>query len=134
MRLSAIRSKAVAFGLLTDILGSIFIGLALSIILVLYSGDPTGNRLRELSANTMVKLIGLAGTLFFTALGGYVAARMSDPYGAENSLAVGLLSLSLGIMLAISVPGVTPQWKIVLGCILTVPAAMLGGRLAKRPG
>lgn len=135
MNLKSIKIKAVAVGLLTDIVGSVAVGVALAVFIAVVasnSGDTSPEHLVGLRANTYLKLIGLLGTTFFTGFGGYIAARLSLPNGFSNSLAVGLLSILLGLVLAVSTPGTTPIWKLLFGLILTVPAALAGGIIATR--
>ena len=135
MQLKKFNIKAVAAGLITDIVGSVAVGLALAILVAVVAsigGDASPNNLAVLRGNIYLRVIGLLGTTFFTGLGGYVAARMSRPNGISNSLAVGLLSVVLGIILAISAPGITPIWKLLIGLILTIPAALAGGKFATR--
>jgi hypothetical protein len=128
-----LRLKAVSVGLLIDILGSFAVGLLLSVVIgaiAVAGGDTSPLHLKELQASVLLKIIGLIGTIFFTGLGGYYAAKLSAPNGYSNSLAVGLISLSLGVILSIVQPGITPQWKVIIGLILTVPAAMVGCHIA----
>jgi hypothetical protein len=128
------KTKAIIVGLLIDIAGSAVVGIVLGIgvaLVAVATGSATPEAIGALGANVFVKAIGLAGTTFFTALGGYVAARMSKPNGIRSALAVGVISLLLGVALAVALPGVTPQWKLIAGLLLTLPAAFVGGRIAK---
>jgi hypothetical protein len=128
--------RAVAIGVLVDLAGSVATGVALGIFVAIIAASThtlSPEHMAALRNTFSVKLLGLVGTTFFTGLGGYVAARKTLPNGLVNSLAVGLVSLCLGISLAILVPGVTPLWKLIAGVILTVPAACVGGYVASRP-
>jgi hypothetical protein len=123
-------------GFLTDIGGSMGVGLVLGVLLGIVaaaSGDFSSAHVAALRQNFALKLTGLMGTTFFTALGGYIATRVAKSTSLANSFAVGVLSLVLGISLAAAFPGVSPLWKIIAGCIVTIPAALLGGYLAARP-
>jgi hypothetical protein len=122
-------------GLLTDIGGSICVGLVLGVVIGVIaatSGDVSPNHVAVVRQNFALKLIGLFGTTFFTALGGYVAGRIARSAPLANSLALGIVSLLLAILVAALLPGVSPLWKIIAGCIITVPAALLGGYFASR--
>lgn len=135
MYLKNIRFKAVAAGMIIDIAGSIAVGFAIVIYIAVVasnSGDTSLAHFTILKDNVYLRLLGLLGTIFFTGLGGYVAARLSRPNGLCNSLAVGLLGILLGTVLFISMPGIAPKWKFTLGVILTIPAALIGGRIATR--
>jgi hypothetical protein len=128
-----INLRAVGLGLLVDISGSIGVGIALGILIAAiaaYDHDVSPAHMTALRANFFLRLLGLIGTTLFTALGGYVAARRTVPHGLANALAVGAVSLCLGITLALIAPGVTPIWKLVAGILATVPAAWLGGYVA----
>lgn len=133
--MKTIRIKAVVAGLLTDIVGGVAVGIVLGVLIAIlasHDGDTSPAHLIALRANLFIKVAGLFGTTFFTVLGGYVAARLSMPDWLSNSAAVGLISLLLGILLAVLQPGVTPLWKLFLGLLATVPAALIGGRFAMR--
>jgi MFS family permease len=66
-------------------------------------------------------LYGTATTVF----GGYVAARLARAYPYFNALAIGVLGIVLGLMLASDSPG----WYDALAYLVSVPAALLGGHL-----
>lgn len=127
--------KAVAIGVVVDFCGSILVGLVLGVtaaIIAGASGDPSPQHVQGLVANSYLKLVGLVGTAFFTGFGAYLAAKRSRPNGLTNALCVGVISLVLGITLAILKPGVTPMWKLVAGLVLTLPAAYAGGRFSEK--
>ena len=130
-----IEIKAVISGLATDIVGSMIIGVVIGVLVVFIAknnGGVTPENLKAIQSNVFLKFVGLLGTTFSTALGGYVAAKLSKPNGAINALTVGLLSLTLGIALALLAPNLSPNWKVILGIIVTVPAAIIGGIVAFR--
>ena len=134
MKLSDIRIRPVLLGVLADIAGSTLVGVALAIVIVAIGGighDLSPTHLEELRKNVPLKLAGLIGTSISTGVGGYVAARLGRPHGFIHSLAVGFVCLVLGIALATLNPGVTPLWKVIAGTILTIPAALVGGRCAR---
>jgi hypothetical protein len=127
------KAKAVIVGLLVDVVGSVVVGIILGVlvaIIAIIKGGASPESLGALRANVLVKAVGLVGTTCFTALGGYVAARLSKPNEMKNAVAVGVLSLLLAIGLAAVMPGITPRWKLIAGLIVTVPAAFIGGRIA----
>lgn len=62
-----------------------------------------------------------------TVLGGYLAARLAHAVPYFNALAFGALALTVSVMTA----GDVPTWFKVMGFGLTLPAALLGGHLAK---
>lgn len=129
------KPKAIVVGLLVDLGGSTAVGIALGIVVAVIGvsqGITSPEALMDLGANVHLKAIGLVGTTLSTCLGSFAAARMSRPHGVRNAVAVGVLSLALGIVLALAMPGLTPKWKVIAGLILTLPAAFVGGRLGNR--
>lgn len=62
-----------------------------------------------------------------TVLGGYLAARLARSVPYWNALAFGVL----GLLISLIGSGDLPAWFKVIGLLLTLPAAVLGGHLAK---
>ncbi len=71
----------------------------------------------------------LVGTLS-TVLGGYIAGRRAKQLPLFNACAVGVLGLAAGVFLGGQSEG--SAWFSVIGFISTLPAAIMGGSLAKR--
>ncbi len=70
------------------------------------------------------------GMIFGTAstvLGGYLAARLARSMPYFNALAFGVL----GMLISMIGTGDLPTWFKVVGLLLSLPAAVLGGHLAK---
>ena len=121
------RIGAIAAGWLTDL------GLSLLFFMVVTgivggeggSAEETARRMNgsvELIASTL-----LAG-LSFTGIGGYVAAMLAKQQHIRHAVAVGLLSLGLGVSgLFAAGPGDHPLWATVAGIGLTLPFAAFGG-------
>src|SRR5262245_44615332 len=74
-------------------------------------------------------LLGLAGGLACTALGGYVAARFANHAEYANAFAVGVASLVFGEVMLLVQPQDYPVWLRLLGDVLVIPAALVGGHL-----
>lgn len=72
---------------------------------------------------TLGLLLGTASTV----LGGYLAARLARSMPYYNALAFGLL----GILISMIGSGDLPTWVKVVGLGLSLPAAVLGGHIAK---
>jgi hypothetical protein len=62
-----------------------------------------------------------------TVLGGYLAARLARAVPYFNALAFGVLGLTVNLLTSVDVP----IWFKVIGFGLTLPAALLGGHIAK---
>jgi hypothetical protein len=130
-----IRIKAILAGVAIDILGSILVGVVeVVIIFVIASraGDTSRQQLLELKSGFPGELSGLLGTTFSTGLGGYASARMSELDNLHNPFIVGVISLLLGIAVSFSENDLVPKWKMVLGLVFTLPAALAGGYAALR--
>jgi len=72
---------------------------------------------------TFAMIFGTASTV----LGGYLAARLARAVPYFNALAFGVLGLTVSLLTV----GSVPTWFKVMGIGLTLPAALLGGHLAK---
>jgi hypothetical protein len=64
-----------------------------------------------------------------TAVGGFLVARIARSIPYFNALAYGVVCLLLNML----APGEPPTWFIVVGLALTVPVALFGAYLGKRP-
>ena len=73
---------------------------------------------------TFVLILGTASTV----LGGYLAARLARSVPYFNALAFGVLGLTISALTATTE---VPIWFNVLGFGLMLPAALLGGHIAK---
>jgi hypothetical protein len=123
---------AVALGFFTDVGATMIFGVLLAIVggvgLAAGGADaPAIDAIVERSAG--FQLLGLAGGLVCTALGGYVAARFANHSEYANAFAVGLASLVFGVVMLLFQPQDYPVWLRLLGDVLVIPAALVGGHL-----
>lgn len=128
--------KAIIAGLLIDIAGSVGFGILTGVVVAVIAGaggNTSSEFITALQANVYLKAFGLVEGTLFTGLGAFVTAQMSGPEGIRNALAMGTLSLLFGIVFAVIMPDKTPEWLVIIGMILTIPAAYIGGRLGTRP-
>jgi hypothetical protein len=72
---------------------------------------------------TLGLILGTASTV----LGGYLAARLARSMPYYNALAFGVLGMLIGVIGTADVP----TWLMVVGLGLSLPAALLGGHIAK---
>jgi hypothetical protein len=72
---------------------------------------------------TSVLIFGTASTV----LGGYLAARLAGAVPYFNALAFGVLGLTVSMLTS----GDLPTWFKIIAFGITVPAALLGGHIAK---
>jgi hypothetical protein len=115
--------KALAVGLAADIGGSAAFGALVGLLLKGASsgrGGPGALKVHFVAT--------LAGGLFCTALGGFLAGRIARQRPIFHGTLVGAFSLALGLV----VRGSEPAWFDLASSILVVPAGALGGWLADR--
>lgn len=79
--------------------------------------------LQDVRYLTLGLILGTASTV----LGGYLAARLARSVPYFNALAFGVLGLLIGMIGS----GDLPIWFKIIGLLSTLPAALLGGHLAK---
>ena len=126
--------RALLAGVAADWLGTL---LTAPVLWVAFGVGPEtlDSRIRELLAAPEFIISATMHGSFFTALGGYVAARLAPDDPLRHALIVGALSLVLAILMATS-PSEGPRaawWVDVLGYVLALPAAAAGGWLGGRP-
>ncbi len=131
---AARRSSALAVGLgfLVDIGATMILGVLLAIVggasLAAGGASPEAiDAMVERSAG--FQLLGLAGGLVCTAIGGYVAARFANHSEYANAFAVGVASLVFGELMLLVQPQDYPLWLRLLGDALVIPAALVGGHV-----
>jgi len=123
---------AVVLGFFVDIGATMIFGIVLAIVggvgLAAGGAPPEAiDSIVERSAG--FQLLGLAGGLACTALGGYVAARFANHAEYANAFAVGVASLVFGEVMLLVQPQDYPVWLRLLGDVLVIPAALVGGHL-----
>ena len=135
MNSSDLNFRAIFYGVLIDILGSVCVGVFLGLsftVFLLIRHDLSPSRVVEIRDGVFIKSVGLFGTSLTTCFGGYVATRLSASKSLANAFVVGLISLGFGAILSVIFPGATPTWKQIIGAALTIPASLLGGFIALR--
>jgi len=119
-------------GLLVDIGGTMLFSTVMAFvagIALAAGGTPPEQAARLIETAPGFQLLGLAGGLSCTALGGYVAARFANHSEYANAFAVGVASLVFGETVITAFGHDLPLWLRLLGDLLVVPAALLGGHL-----
>lgn len=129
------RIGAIAAGWLTD-LGLSLLFFATLAAIVGADGSDAKEVSRRMGASVELLLSSLLVGLAFTGIGGYVAATIAKQQHIRHAVAVGLLSLGLGVSSLLGGGGDQHAWITGLGLVLTVPFAALGGyyrRVTERP-
>jgi hypothetical protein len=127
--------KAVAIALVATLGLDIVAGLVLTSVLggdqlAAAKNDEQRRQIMMMVAQSpaFLRWAAIEGTLT-TVLGGYLAARLAEHVPYMNALAFGLL----GIVIALLPGEVTPpRWYLIFALVTTVPAALVGGHIAKR--
>ena len=106
-----INCKAVLIGTLVDVCGSFLFGIITGLIF-------------GVSSNLLPLYLVLG--LIVTAIGGFVAAKISLEGKVFNATLVGFV----GIVIALISKGGSPDWYTLVSCILMPPSAYFGGKVA----
>ena len=125
--------KAILVGLAVDIGGSIVGGTVLAIAwgIVLGAGGATGEEIdRFFRESGTFQWASLLTGLAFTGVGAYVAARIANRAEYRYALMLGLCSLAFSeLMMRVFAGGDYPEWARLVGNLLILPVALLGGHL-----
>jgi len=123
---------AILLGLFVDIGGTMvfsIVAATVASILLVQSGVGPEDLGGALAESTLFQIVGLAGGLTCTVLGGYVAARFANRGEYATAFAVGLASLVFGEAMMLFSDQTTALWLRLAGDLLVIPAAVLGGHL-----
>jgi hypothetical protein len=140
---NTISVKAVAFGLLVDIVGTISVGIAAMIVLgVVWGAQGIKPQDVEAKAERLTEdpLFLLASAIVgtgFTVLGGYIAGRVCESGSVLHGALVGLVGDLLGLVLLVVFPAEMQKgsdWFTVGSFLVTIPAGAFGGYLASLHG
>jgi hypothetical protein len=135
--------KAIVLGLVVDVAGTMVAGTIIAIgwgIMLGASGAGAEEIDRFFRESSAFQWVGLCTGLAFTGLGAYVAARIANRSEYRFALMLGLCSLAFGeLVLGGLVDGDYPEWARLVGNLLMLPVAFVGGHLrvlekARRPG
>lgn len=124
--------KAVALGVLTDFAGTFVGGIIVYATLgsMMASEGTEPERLDEaLMQSSAYLTVSLTVGMCFTVLGGLVAARVSKHRAYWHAFLTGLTVLVLGEMMISFAPDGYPLSYRIIGDLLTIPAALLGGHI-----
>jgi hypothetical protein len=124
-----INIKAIAIGCIVDWASSLTFSVFLSLLLDMKAssaGIPNHQIQQFINGYFLTRQGMIISTIFgfgFTALGGYVAARLARTDSLLNSAFVGSISIILGLFYISS----TPRIISILSLLLSIPVAIIGG-------
>lgn len=121
--------KAVLLGFLVDV-GATAIIVIVAVVAALFAKPglfADEQALEAAFSSTGVLLAGLAVGLLCTMLGGFVAGSVAKKAHYLNSGLVG----ALGLLVGVAFVGQSPLWYDIVTFTAVIPAAVLGGHLAK---
>ena len=125
-----INIKAVLLGILVDIAGTFTLGLlVIALLLGIYfvsQGIPLDDMETYTKNDVPSIFLMIAVGLYFTFLGGFAAGRVAKSDEVLNSSIVGIF----GVLLILFFWNESSLWFNLIGLTLTIPAAMLGGKLS----
>lgn len=120
---------AMLLSLALDVVGSIALVSAFGVQLTSdMSPEEVNTAVLAVTQTTSFLFASLLYGTATTVFGGYVAARLAPGYPYFNALAVGVIGMVLGLLLADD----APFWFEALAFLVSVPAAVFGGHLALR--
>jgi hypothetical protein len=135
--------KAVALGLLVDVVGTISAGIVGVFVLAFVWGaqgvkpQDAEAKAEQLSQDTTFLLACAAVGTGFTIFGGYIAGRMCQAGPTLHGALVGFTGVVLGLLLSLPFWGEVmkgPDWFVVGQFLVPIPAGAFGGYLASLHG
>jgi hypothetical protein len=128
--------KAIAVGALIDIGGSMVVGGAYTLVYALLLASqnvPPEELQRRVLADPAYYVITLLMGLAFMAVGAYVAGRIARVREMAHALWVGLVAVIVSVpLVAAADTSAYPSWYLPVSFALTIPAALVGGQIARR--
>jgi len=127
--LKDISVKAVLIGLIVDIGGTFVFFFVFSVIgaILLASAGRHVDELKDFAETSIFIVVSSLAGLLFSALGGYVSARIAGKAEVRNALATGAFSALVGLILFAGFSSPERSWLDLLSLILIMPCALLGG-------
>lgn len=129
---STFRPLAIFVGWLADTVFSLATSLIFGIVVgavFVAQGIRPENLQKMVEEADWIQLCGQAIGFVGTLLGSYIAAWMGKARPLLHAFGVGVASILTGLVGVALFPAAQPVWATVLGMLLALPAALLGGYL-----
>ena len=126
LQIRSLRFKAIFWGVLVDIVGSLAVAMALVLALAVsgISEAEITARMHGFSGLMLMMILGLG----FTLIGGYVAGRTAGQFEILHGAIVAGIGLVLGLFFR--EPGL-PLWYEMVSFAAMIPLGMAGGYIAR---
>jgi len=131
---SLVNIKAVVAGFVSDFVASYVFTILLSLLAAFiiagkgYEGEDFERMLLSVMKGVPYRTFSLVAGLGFTMMGGYIAARLANGGELFHSGAVGILNIIFGLFFI----NMNIAWYNFIAFILVLPAAVMGGNIAKQ--
>jgi len=125
---------AIIAGVIFDIIGTIIFEAVFAFIAAIpYANTGLGPAEIELQlrSSALFQLFNICNGLFFTAMGGYIAARIAGFAQIKHAVLTGTSSILIALIFLIFIPGATLGWYELATLFLMLPAAALGGHIRR---
>jgi hypothetical protein len=135
MAMRYINVQSVILGSAVTFLLDLLVGSGMLFTFARDAFDPTMTEaettavLAALAQNPSFLLVGFVLGSTTTIAGGFISARMARRLPYMNAAAVGVVGIVQGLLL---MNDSAPWWFTALGFLINIPAALVGGHLAKR--
>ncbi len=131
---SKFNAKAILVGFLADIVGTVVASFLFAVVVGIIIKSLEIKSDNEIIHNiTMVYSMLIA--CFFSGVGGYVAGKVAKRDEILNALSARLAGIIFSVFLVYKYPSLIssyPKWYSFLSFVLVLPAAYLGGVLARK--
>ncbi len=124
--------KAIGIGILVDIIGSLIVGVIITIIYAIIlansgvSTEEIANRLASADPYSIFSIIGITAGCFISLFAGYLCAKIVNYSEYQFVSILGLMSATLGVVIGGPHYSVTEN---VILIILTFASVLLGARV-----
>jgi hypothetical protein len=114
------------------VLAGIIVLILLSFLIERTVGTALMQALDLEKADVAMRLFVVLQTLGCMVAAGYVCAWIAPRAKAKHAIVMGVIQLLLTVYAMVALPSYGPLWITVVGIVLLVPAAWLGGWLRER--
>lgn len=122
--------KAILIGWVVDVVGTLIAILVIGLIAgIIFTAQGLAEEeiVDQFNKSPSIQLVSLLIGFLITAFAGYMTAFIAKREEIKHALVFGLLSLLTGVLMIFVFPQPIPAWSLILGIVIIVPAALIGG-------